>query len=219
MRLLWLSGGNAAWFAGHIDRLLTLTTRMHHPIDHFKTLWLDAKRCGVGRHRNAVCVSTIDAEGYPSSRFVDLKEAEDAGFVFCTHLDSAKALDMGRNPKAGITLWWEHIATQVRIKGACTAIADHEADLHWAGRLRDAQIATATFAQSRPLETLESLVPQYEQAAAAYAGKPIPRPTNWGGFRLRAEQMEFLEFKENRLHARTRFARAGAAWEQSFLQP
>src|SRR5215207_8639239 len=85
---------------------------MHSPIQLFKAIWLDARKSGSSKHRNAVCVSTIDPDGYPSSRFVDLKEAEEAGFVFCTHLDSGKALDIARNPKTGITLWWEHIATQ-----------------------------------------------------------------------------------------------------------
>ena len=192
---------------------------MHRPIELFKTVWLDAKRRGSSKHRNAVCVSTIDADGYPSSRFVDLKEAEETGFVFCTHLDSGKAVDIGRNPKTGITLWWEHIAMQVRIKGICTAIPEQEAEAHWAGRLRDAQIATATFEQSRALASLALLSDRYGRAVAAYDGKPIPRPANWGGFRLDAEHIEFLEFKENRLHARTTYTRVGSRWEQAFLQP
>ena len=47
----------------------------------------------------------------------------------------------------------------------------------------------------------------------------IPRPANWGGFRLRAEYIEFLEFKESRLHARSTYTRVGSSWEQGFLQP
>lgn len=203
----------------HSRPTLTSGEMVHRPIELFQTVWLDAKSRGSSKHRNAVCVSTIDADGYPSSRFVDLKEAEETGFVFCTHLDSSKALDIDRNPKAGITLWWEHIATQVRIKGVCTAIPEQEAEAHWVGRLRDAQIATATFQQSRPLASLESLSEQYERAVIAYDGKSIPRPANWGGFRLHAEQIEFLEFKESRLHARTTYSRVGSRWARAFLQP
>ncbi len=132
---------------------------------------------------------------------------------------SCKALDIGRSPKAGITPWWEHVATQVRIKGVCTAIPDHEANLHWAGRLRDAQIATATFRQSCPLAGLESLADPYEHAIAAHEGMVIPNPAIWGGFRLRAAQMGFLEFKESRLHARIIYSRVGSGGEQAFLQP
>ncbi|THU00209.1 pyridoxamine 5'-phosphate oxidase [Lampropedia puyangensis] len=192
---------------------------MHDPINLFNTIWLDAKCRGTSKHRNAVCVSTIDEDGYPNSRFVDLKEANAAGFVFCSPLDSGKALDICRNPKTGITLWWEHIATQVRIKGLASPISDQEAKAHWVGRLRDAQIATATFQQSRPLASLETLSEQYARAVAASDGKSIPRPDNWGGFRLCAEYIEFLEFKENRLHARTAYSRVGTVWEQHFLQP
>lgn len=192
---------------------------MSSPIAVFKSLWRDAKSRGSSKHRNAVCISTIDADGYPNSRFVDLKEADETGFVFCTHLDSDKALDIGRNPKAGLTLWWEHVATQVRVRGACAAISEREADTHWASRLRDAQIATATFQQSRPLASLASLAEHYAHALAEHEGQSIPRPANWGGFRLRPERIEFLEFKESRLHARTAYSRVGSDWERGFLQP
>ena len=101
---------------------------MESPLDVFRTIWTEARMRGTLTHRNAVCVSTIDGNGFPSSRFVDLKEADDSGFVFCTSLESAKALDLGRDPKACITAWWEHVATQIRIKGLCTVISSREAD-------------------------------------------------------------------------------------------
>lgn len=185
----------------------------------FNALWSKAKTCGAGAHCNAVCVSTLDAQGYPSSRFVDLKEASEDGFVFCTHLESSKALDIGRNPKAGITLWWPHVATQIRIKGICTPIAEQEADAHWAGRVPDAQLATATFQQRRPLADLALLKTRYAEAVAASDGKPLLRPANWGGFRLLAESIEMMEFKESRLHARTLYSRTNAGWDQALLQP
>jgi pyridoxamine 5'-phosphate oxidase len=116
-------------------------------------------------------------------------------------------------------MWWEHVATQIRVKGVCAAISEQEADAHWASRLRDAQIATATFRQSRPLANLELLSEEYSRAVAAYEGKTIPRPDTWGGFRLRAEHIEFLEFKENRMHVRTAYALVGLRWQKSFLQP
>jgi len=192
---------------------------MHSPINIFKEVWRDARSKGSLKHRNAVCISTVDENGYPSSRFVDLKEAEESGFVFCTPLDSAKALDIERNPKVGITMWWEHVAMQIRIKGVCAPISEREADAHWASRLRDAQVATATFKQSRPLASPDSLVEGYSRAVAEYKGKAIPRPSNWGGFRLRPEHFEFLKFRENRLHLRTAYALVGGQWQESFLQP
>jgi pyridoxamine 5'-phosphate oxidase len=192
---------------------------MHDPIEVFLRVWSEAKRLGSMPHRNAVCISTIDADGYPNSRFVDLKQADERGFVFCTQLDSGKALDIDRNPKAGLTMWWEHVAMQIRIKGLCSAISQDEANRYWAARSRDAQIATATFQQSRPIASIESLAEQYDRASRATDGSDIPRPAQWGGFRLRPECVEFLAFKASRLHTRTAYTFVGERWEKQFLQP
>ena len=192
---------------------------MHSPVAVFKEFWREAMSKGLLKHRNAVCISTVDAEGYPSSRFVDLKEAEESGFVFCTHLNSSKAMDIKRNPKAGMTMWWEHVAIQIRIRGLCEPISESEADAHWASRVRDAQIASVTFQQSQPLARLDLLAKEYSHAVAKHEGGAIARPPNWGGFRLRPEYIEFLEFKESRLHHRTVYALAAGQWHMSFLQP
>ncbi|WP_257644070.1 pyridoxine/pyridoxamine 5'-phosphate oxidase [Luteimonas salinisoli] len=185
----------------------------------FKALWAEARRSGSSAHRNAVCVCTLDADGYPNPRFVDLKQADERGFVFCTHLDSAKAGDIARNPKTGIAMWWEHVATQVRIKGTCTALSAQEADQHWAGRPRDAQLAASAFRQSHPLADVAMLAAEHSRAKSGAEGKAIARPASWGGFRLLPEHVEFLEFKENRLHVRTAYALVENRWRKSLLQP
>jgi pyridoxamine 5'-phosphate oxidase len=189
------------------------------PIDLFRSIWLSAKLEGTLDHRNAVCVSTIDSGGFPSSRFVDLKDADEGGFVFCTHLDSSKAADIANNPKAAMTSWWEHVSTQIRIKGTCALISEEEADAHWNARTRDAQIATATFSQSHPLASPDMLPKEYARAVRENEGKTIVRPGNWGGFRLTPESIEFLEFKEDRLHIRTIYTLVQGRWSKRFLQP
>ena len=40
----------------------------------------------------------------------------------------------------------------------------------------------------------------------------IPRPAHWGGYRLFPETYEFWEHRENRLHDRLRYRRAGERW-------
>ena len=192
---------------------------MQSPIDIFGEIWREARRTGSLEHRNAVCLSTIDADGYPDSRFVDLKDAGEDGFAFCTHLDSVKALDIERNQKAGMTMWWEHVATQIRIKGQCERLSAQEADRHWEDRSRDAQVVTTTFEQSRPLAEPGLLGETYARAVAAHDGQTIARPGNWGGFRLRPDYVEFLEFKKSRLHVRTAYTLIGGTWRKDFLQP
>jgi pyridoxamine 5'-phosphate oxidase len=192
---------------------------MANPIDIFKAAWQDAKSAGSLAHRNSACISTIDASGFPNSRFVDLKEVEETGFVFCTCMDSEKAMDLERNPKASMAIWWEHITMQIRIKGRCVPISEQESDAHWSNRSRDAQISTAAFRQSQPVADLDFLAQKHSRTAAEYAGRAIPRPANWGGFRLCPEHIEFLEFSESRLHLRTTYTLSSGQWHIGFLQP
>lgn len=185
-------------------------------MDAFRTLWAEARRHGTLPHRNAVCLSTIDADGCPDSRFVDLKQVDDAGFVFCTDLGSAKARDIARDPKACLALWWEHVSTQVRVKGSCIALPASDADRYWARRPHHAQFASVKFRQSQILADAALLD---ESSSHDAQQSPIPRPYSWGGFRLRPESIEFLAFRESRLHLRTIYTLVDGRWHSRFLQP
>ena len=58
---------------------------MNNPIEKFNDLWQQALLDSPLQQKSAVCVSTINAEGFPESRFVDLKKVDEQGFVFCTY--------------------------------------------------------------------------------------------------------------------------------------
>lgn len=189
------------------------------PDDAFRTLWAEAKKHGSLTHRNAVCASTIDADGYPNSRFVDLKEADEAGFVFCTDPGSAKPRDIAGNPRAGIALRWEHVSTQVRIKGSCTALSAQEADAHWASGSQGAQLVSTTFRQSQALADVEPLARAYPPGARGTRDARIRRPQSRGGVRLRPVHIEFPALKEDRRHIRTAYTRVGARWHKGFVRP
>ena len=44
-------------------------------------------------------------------------------------------------------------------------------------------------------------------------------PSNWGGFRLAAETLEFWQRRRDRLHDRLRYRRAGDGWLIERLAP
>jgi pyridoxamine 5'-phosphate oxidase len=192
---------------------------MQNPMERFNALWRRAVAHSPLKQRSAVCLSTIGQDGFPNSRFVDLKEADDRGLVFCSYLDSAKGRDISRNPKVALTAWWDHIGIQVRFQGTCVRIADEDADKHWRSRSRDAQLTTTAFRQSEPLENPESLRSILEATRVRCHGSEIERPVTWGGFRLLPSFVEILEFMEDRLHVRTCYATVGGAWKLSYLQP
>ena len=49
--------------------------------------------------------------------------------------------------------------------------------------------------------------------------KEIPRPENWGGWRIQPEMIEFWHGRKSRLHDRLRFRRSEGAWIMERLSP
>lgn len=193
---------------------------MDDPIEKFARWWSTALADTPMQHKSATCISTIGPDGFPSGRFVDLKAAGSEGFIFCTYLDSEKGRHISKNPKVALTIWWDHVGYQVRVKGAAELISDTEALGHWVGRSRDAQLATHCSRQSHRIETDEDLQKQLAEVKRQYQGQEVPKPASWGGYRVRPVSIEFLTFRENRLHKRELFVLGHTgAWQMTLLQP
>jgi pyridoxamine 5'-phosphate oxidase len=190
------------------------------PIDLFRSWWARACEPSPLRQPNAVCVSTIGGDGFPSGRFVDLKSFDAAGLVFCTDLGSRKALEIAADPRVAVTVWWDHVGLQVRVQGIAGQVAEHEARGYWAARSRHAQLTTVSSRQSTPLAREEDLRQRLAAAEARFDGVDIPMPATWGAYRVRPVSIEFLEFVETRMHRREVFALdEHGAWEGTLLQP
>ena len=84
------------------------------PIRLFSDLFEQAARSGA--EPEAMVLSTVDADGRPSGRYVLLKAADERGFVFYTSLGSRKARALQANPYAALTCYWPP-DKQVRIEG------------------------------------------------------------------------------------------------------
>jgi len=192
---------------------------MDNPIIKFESWWKEALANSPLQQRSAVCVSTIDENGFPSGRFVDLKAVSDSGFVFCSYFDSAKGRHISREPKTAMTIWWDHVGYQIRVVGFTQVISDAEADSFWKSRSKSAQLTTTAFEQSEPLNSENDLTTRLEESSAQFADRPVPRPNNWGGYRIEPISIEFLTFRESRLHLRELFEIKDDGWVKQLLQP
>lgn len=192
---------------------------MENPIAKFTQWWAMAKKDSPLQQKNAACISTINSDGFPSGRFVDLKAADVNGFVFCTFMDSNKGVEISKNPKVSMTLWWDHVGLQVRIVGMAEPIADDDARIHWQNRSREAQLTTISCQQSHELKSELDLHHQLQAAEIKFAGADIPKPENWGGYNLKPISIEFLTFKSSRLHIRELFLLQSGRWIKTLLQP
>lgn len=190
---------------------------MENPITKFNEWWALARQYSPLKQKNAVCVSTIRADGFPSGRFVDLKAMDENGFKFCTHFESNKGLEIARNPKVAMTVWWDHVGLQVRIVGIAEQISVEESIRYWLERSRDSQIATVVSKQSRELDS--GLEERIKVATREHEGRSIPKPDNWGGYAVKPVSIEFLTFKDSRLHLRELYRVEAGRWQMELLQP
>lgn len=168
---------------------------------------------------NAMALATADGRGRPSVRMVLLKGLDADGAVFYTNTDSRKGHDLTDNPWASAVLPWHPLQRQVRIEGAVSKLDDSEVDAYFASRPRGAQVAAAASEQSRPVTDRLELERRFAEVESRYAGRDVPRPAPWGGFRIALDVVEFWQGRPNRLHDRIRFTRDGDGWLRERLQP
>jgi pyridoxine/pyridoxamine 5'-phosphate oxidase len=104
------------------------------PIALFSELFAGASQAHA--EANAMVLSTVDADGQPSGRYVLLKAVDERGFVFYTNLGSRKARALAANALAALTFYWPP-DQQVRVEGRVERVADAEADAYFTTRPRE----------------------------------------------------------------------------------
>jgi pyridoxamine 5'-phosphate oxidase len=167
----------------------------------------------------AMILGTADSAGNVSTRAVLLKGLDERGFVFYTNTLSIKGQQLKERPQASVTFMWKSTVCQVHAAGAVESVTDEEADAYFASRDRGSQVGAWASKQSQQLasrEVLEQRVREYEEK---FAGRDVPRPPHWSGYRLLPEMVEFWHGRESRLHDRFRYTLQDGDWNLQTLYP
>ena len=190
------------------------------PIDQFQ-LWFRDAEAKMGREwATAMCLSTLDLNGFPDGRMVLLKEFDAKGFVFYTNLHSTKGRSLAGHPQAALTFYWQPFERQVRIQGSTELLSDAEADAYYHSRARLSQLGAWASQQSQPLKSRFTLLREVVRVALRYPVGPIPRPPTWNGFRIKPIKIEFWQAGAHRLHDRFVYEKqSGGSWSVTRLYP
>lgn len=189
------------------------------PADLFRR-WMEEALEADCNEPTAMTLSTSDSSDGVTSRIVLLKGADENGFIFFTHYESAKSRAIGENPRVSVLLFWPELWRQVRIEGTATRLDVSDSDHYFASRPRGSQLAAWISPQSRQLTSREELEKAFREQEKRFAGSgSIPRPPYWGGYRIVPHRMEFWQGRENRLHDRIRYEKEDHAWKTERLAP
>ena len=195
-------------------------TEAEEPLRLFAA-WLQEACKSEPGDANAMTLATVDAEGLPNARMVLLKGFDERGFVFYTNLDSPKARELDRTPKAALVFHWKSLNRQVRLRGPVEQVETAAADAYFATRPRLAQIGAWASRQSAPLESRMAFEKAVAFQMARFAVGKVPRPPNWSGYRVMPLVMEFWQDRPYRLHDRIAFGRSTltSPWRKTRLYP
>ncbi len=168
---------------------------------------------------HAFVLATIDAEGWPQSRYLLVRGADERGFSFFTNYESAKSQELAASGRASMLFTWLQLHRQVRVVGEVARLPEQESDDYFASRPRQSQIGAWSSPQSQPIPDREWLEQRVEKMAATFGDGTITRPTFWGGWLLRPQVFEFWQGRPSRLHDRIRYTPAADGWQLSRLAP
>ena len=188
------------------------------PIARFQALFARAAD-GAPFDPVAVTLATATPDGRPSARVVLLRRVDERGFGFFTNYDSRKGRELLANPHAALCAYWPWLEEQARIEGEVVVADPAESDEYFAARPRGSQIGAWASLQSQELATREALESRYLEVEQQYAGRDVPRPPHWGGFRLIPRRLEFWRAGSYRLHERFLYERGETGWQLRLLYP
>jgi pyridoxamine 5'-phosphate oxidase len=168
---------------------------------------------------NAMTLATATLDGKPSARVLLLRGFDDRGFVFFTNYESRKSRELAANSSAAMVFFWAEPERQVRVEGVVSKISAAESDQYHRTRPRGSQMGAWCSFQSEVVDGREVLENRLRELEEKFRDREVPRPPNWGGYRLKPAMIEFWQGRPNRLHDRIRYRLVDGNWIMERVSP
>ncbi len=181
--------------------------------------WFDQVLASGLPDPNAMILSTCGSDMRPSSRIVLLKEYTQEGYTFFTNYYSKKGRQIEQNPYGSLLFPWNALERQVRIEGTIVKVDASKSDEYYQNRPDGSRIGAWTSPQSEEIPSREFLEIMEEKLSKEFKASTIPRPPQWGGYRLIPDLFEFWQGRESRLHDRFEYYPDKGSWKIRRLAP
>jgi pyridoxamine 5'-phosphate oxidase len=168
---------------------------------------------------NAMTLASATPDGKPSARTILLKGVDGRGFVFFSNYESRKGRELAMNPFATLLFPWVALERQVIVEGPVTKVPREESETYFHSRPRASQLGAWVSQQSSIISGRSVLEDGMKMIEQKYAGREVPLPPHWGGWRLAPETVEFWQGRRSRLHDRLRYRREKDGWLIERLAP
>lgn len=189
-----------------------------NPYLQFGRWWREALGAEI-EEVNAMTLATASADGKPSARIVLLKGYDEHGFVFFTNYTSRKGQDMAENDQVTLLFFWKELERQVRIEGRVEKLGAEENDAYYHSRPEGSRIGAWASPQSQVIPDRSFLDEQVRLYSGQFSEGTIPRPSHWGGYRVKPVLLEFWQGRPSRLHDRIRYIGEEGSWRIERLAP
>jgi pyridoxamine 5'-phosphate oxidase len=185
------------------------------PLRQLERWRYDATEAGVDT--TLAALATASSGGRPSVRMVLVKGLETGVLRFFTNYESRKAAELAENPLAALLFHWP--GRQIRVEGAVERLPEAESDAYFESRPPGSRLSAAISPQSRPVESRTELEAAVEALRERHPDGEVPRPPEWGGYRLAPDTYEFWQHDRHRMHDRFRYTSADGGWLIERLAP
>ena len=189
------------------------------PFEIFQDYYTRAEDSG-DKFAEAGCISSVDSELQPHSRFVNFKYFFEDSLIFFSNYESHKAEQFIANKKVCVNFWWPSIEVQVRVEGSIEKCEEIFSDKHFAGRNPSKNVAALVSEQSKEIDSYELLKQKYEVMKEKVENGEFNqyRPEKWGGYQIKVAYFEFWEANDDRLNYRECYRKEESNWKKFFLQ-